>query len=54
MAKKNTIEIPITDCDIEMFKDLVDNGEEFAWSFTTDTGIDISVKFVQEEEEEYE
>lgn len=41
------ITIPITEYDIDLFKQLLDDGESFEWDF-----IDAVVKFVRQEGEE--
>ena len=44
------INIPITEYDLEEFKDIVYNNSSFDWSFTTDDGNTIQVNFMSEEE----
>ena len=44
------INIPITEYDLEEFKDIVYNNSSFDWSFTTDDGNTIVVNFMSEEE----
>ena len=45
------IQIPITECDINMFQDLVYKGiNNFIWSFESNKGNNISVEFINDEE----
>ena len=44
------INIPITEYDLEEFKDIVYNNSSFDWSFTTDDGNTIVVNFMSEDE----
>ncbi len=44
------INIPITEYDLEEFKDVVHNNSSFDWSFTTDDGTTIQVNFMSEDE----
>ncbi len=47
------INIPITESDLEMFKDLVYSGETFSWTFKTEDSEElVEVNFIQEESEE--
>ena len=42
-----TIQIPITEEDIRMFKELIEDGDSFTWTFDK-----VNVEFTKEEEEE--
>jgi len=44
------INIPITEYDLEEFKDVVYMNLSFDWSFTTDDGDTIQVNFMSEDE----
>ncbi len=44
------INIPITEYDLEEFKDGVYMNLSFDWSFTTDAGDTIQVNFMSEDE----
>ena len=43
------INIPITEYDLEEFKDVVYMNDSFDWSFTTDDGTTIQVNFMSAE-----
>ena len=47
MAKDKTIEIPITEEDIRLFKELLIDGDPIVWSFDG-----VEVVFTKEEEDE--
>jgi len=49
-----SIDVPVTEFDLEEFKRLVYSGKSFSWSFMVneDADIQINVHFVQEDEEE--
>jgi len=51
-SKKESIEVPISESDIELFKDLVYNNEEFNWTFSSYNGTQINILFIREKEEE--
>ena len=44
---QDRLTIPISEHDIELFKELVDEGDSFSWNFD---GVDVT--FVKQEEEE--
>jgi hypothetical protein len=44
------INVPISEYDLEEFKDIVYNNSSFDWSFTTDDGNTIVVNFMSEDE----
>ena len=49
------VTIPISEYDIELFKQLVDGGDSFSWNFGVegdDNITTIEVVFVKQEEEE--
>ena len=48
--KARHIEIPITEYDIEMFKDVAYDDSSFQWSFDTEYGERIWVDFMSEDE----
>ncbi len=46
------INIPITESDLEMFKDLLYSGETFSWAFETEDSAElIQVNFTLEKED---
>jgi len=44
------ISIPITEMDIEDFKDMLNNNSTITWTFCDDNGNDIKVEFMSEDE----
>ena len=44
------INIPITEYDLEEFKDVVYMNSSFDWSFITDDGDTVQVNFMSEDE----
>ncbi len=44
-----TLILPIGECDLHDFAELVKHGTEFSWTFSTEDGNAIDVKFVQEQ-----
>jgi len=40
--------LPIGECDLEDFKELVQNNVEFSWTFPTEGGSQIDIHFIQE------
>ena len=52
-----TLTIPISECDIELFESLVNdqnvNGEKntFTWTFETDKGESININFIKDNED---
>tara|TARA_R110000772_G_scaffold5454_4_gene19484 strand:+ start:2978 stop:3301 length:324 start_codon:yes stop_codon:yes gene_type:complete len=48
---EQTVEVNITESDLEMFADLVYNNEKFTWSFPDQNGNNVTIKFVQESED---
>ena len=48
-----SITIPISECDIEMFEDVIYNGyDPITWTFETDDGEQINVNFIKDDGEE--
>ena len=45
-----SIDIPITECDIELFEKLVGSNDEFTWTFETNDGESININFIQDDE----
>jgi hypothetical protein len=48
--KKDNLEVkvPISEFDIELFKDLVCDGIGFTWTFSSQSGEMVDIRFVQE------
>ena len=44
------IEIPITEFDIELFKDMLVDNETINWEFKSDTGEMVHVELMSEDE----
>jgi hypothetical protein len=52
-AKNRQIEIPISECDIESFWDILyERKTHIDWTFETNDGEPINLKFITETEEE--
>lgn len=53
MKKKLNVKIPITEEDIEMFKDLIYHNRSFEWEFSPDEDPEVllNIKFITEDEE---
>ena len=52
-AKNRQIEIPISECDIESFWDILyERKTHIEWTFETNDGEPINLKFIKETEEE--
>ena len=49
-AKPDILEIPITEYDLEVFKDVVYNNESFTWVYKMSNGINTLVNFISEDE----
>ena len=51
--KYRSVTIPIGDCDIEMFEKLIHSGyDPIEWTFETNDGEPINIKFIKEDEED--
>lgn len=44
------LQVPISECDIEMFQNLINHNEKFDWDFEDSTGRMINIQFIQEKE----
>ena len=51
-AEDDILDLPISESDLELMKDVVYNNESFSWGFPTHNGINILVNFVTEKEDE--
>ena len=47
-----TLKIPISESDIEMFKDLVNHNDKYDWDFPDSEGNMINIQFIQEPDDE--
>ncbi len=47
-----SVTIPITECDVEMFKELADGGSDFDWTYTCDKGQMVNIIFTQGKDDE--
>ena len=45
----NRVDVPISEYDLELFKDLVEYNEEFDWNFTDINGKSIRINFINTE-----
>ncbi len=45
----NRVDVPISEYDLELFKDLVEYNEEFDWNFTDINGKSIRINFIKED-----
>ena len=50
--KNKKLFLPIGQEDIRLFQELVDSNEDFSWTFKTECGEPIDIKFTQDNEEE--
>ena len=48
----NKVNVPISEYDIELFRDLVNFGDEFDWTFKSENGEEININFIKGEENE--
>ena len=45
----NKVNVPISEYDLELFQDLVRNGDEFDWTFDDINGNTIRINFIKED-----
>lgn len=50
MAELQVVEVPIDECDLEMFDSLVQRNNTFSWIFEDQNGVSVKIQFMSQDE----